>query len=280
MKDPDTTAGTSLQRGFAIIRALAATNGDAVRLIDIANATGLAQPTAHRILRALIAEGVVEQDERAKAYRLSVELFALAARAGHRGNLRDLCRPSLLRLSAALGDTLFLLVRSGYDAMCLDRSEGPFPIRSFTGDIGGRVVMGVGQGSMVILAFLPEDEQEEIIRFNLPRLIDLGFYDEVYIRMEIQRARELGYVSSHGVGILPGMGGVAVPILDRQGRAVAALSIGTLAERLSPERLPIIVQILKKEAASISARINPFDPVLRRPALVLGGEPGEAPSGL
>src|SRR6266571_3377350 len=69
---------------------------------------------------------------------------------------RALCRPALLRLSASLGDTIFLLVRSGFDAICLDRSEGPFPIRSFTGDIGGRVALGIGQGAMAILAHLPE----------------------------------------------------------------------------------------------------------------------------
>lgn len=276
MEDKDSSGGTSLQRGFAIIRALAAADGGA-RLTDIASATGIAQPTTHRILRTLISEGVVEQDERAKAYRLSVEFFALAARAGHRGNLRDLCRPLLLRLSASLGDTVFLLVRSGYDAMCLDRSEGPFPIRSFTGDIGGKVALGVGQGGLVILSFLPEPEREEIIRFNLPRLLDLGYLDEIYLRTEIDRTRELGYAASRGVGLLPGMAGVAVPILDQQGRAVAALSIGTLAERLNTERLPTVVQILKKEVAGISARINPFDPVLRRPAQILGGLPAEAP---
>ncbi|PFH07819.1 DNA-binding IclR family transcriptional regulator [Collimonas sp. PA-H2] len=277
MKDQDVSTGTSLQRGFAIIRALAASSGDGAKLTHVAQATGLAQPTAHRILRALVGEGVVEQDERSKAYRLSVDFFALAARAGQRGNLRDICRPILLRLSAALGDTMFLLVRSGYDAMCLDRSEGPFPIRSFTGDVGGRVALGVGQGALVILAFLPEAEREEIIRFNLPRLLDLGLYDEVYLRTEIKRSLERGYAASHGVGLLPGMAGIAVPVLDRQGRAVAALSVATLAERLNADRLPTVVQILKKEAASVGAQLNPFDPVLRRPAQILGGLPIEAP---
>jgi DNA-binding IclR family transcriptional regulator len=41
--------------------------------------------------------------------------------------LRERCRPALLRLGASLGDSVFLLVRAGFDAMCLDRWEGPFP---------------------------------------------------------------------------------------------------------------------------------------------------------
>lgn len=259
----------SLQRGFAILRAMAEAGGEGAKLIRIAEATGLTQATAHRLLQGLQAEGVVEQDGRSRLYRLSVDFFALAARAGNPSNLRDLCWPVLQRLSAMLHDTVFLLVRSGFDAMCLDRCEGPFPIRSFTGDIGGRVPLGVGQGALVILAFLPEAEREEVIRFNVPRLLGQGFMDEVYLRTEIAKAREAGFASRRDVA-LPGMGGVAVPVLDREGRAVAALSIGTISERLGEDRLPTVVEILKREATAIGPRINPFDPALRRPAQLLG----------
>jgi DNA-binding IclR family transcriptional regulator len=231
---------------------------------QIAKDIGLTQATVHRTLQALIAQNVVEQDERTKHYRLSIEFFALAARAGNPSLLRDLCRPGLLRLSASLGDTMFLLARSGFDAVCIDRSEGPFPIRSFTGDIGGRVALGVGQGSLAILAFLPEAEREEVIRFNVPRVRELGTFDEVYLRTEIDRVRSQGYADKNS-GLLEGMAGVAVPICDREGRAVAALSVGTISTRLNEERLLAVVDLLRKEAQRVSPQINPFDPTLRRP---------------
>jgi DNA-binding IclR family transcriptional regulator len=177
------------------------------RVTQLAQHIGLSQPTTHRLLRSLMDEGMVEQDARSKRYRLSLDFFALAARAGNSGNLRELVRPSLLRLSASLGDSLFLLARSGFDAVCLDRSEGPFPIRTFTGDIGGRVALGVGQGSLAILAFLPEEERDTVIHYNLPRLKDFHLYDEVFLRSEIENVRKLGYagaqhrrVAGHGRG--------------------------------------------------------------------------------
>ena len=266
-KDKKEIAGPgvgALERAFAIIRLLADAKTQGARVTEIARAVGLTQATVHRTLQALIAQDVVEQDQHSKHYRLSIEFFVMAARAGNPVNLRDLCRPTLLRLCASLGDTLFLLARSGFDAVCLDRSEGPFPIRSFTGDIGGRVALGIGQGSLAILAFLPEAEREEVIRFNLPRVRELGVFDEVYLRTEIERVREHGY-AARNTGLLEGMAGVAVPICDRDGRAVAALSVGTISARLSPERLPTVVELLKREAQLISPRINPFDPTLRRP---------------
>lgn len=224
------------------------------------------------MLQSLAAEGIVEQDARTKLYRLSIEFFALAAHAGNPGDLRTLCKPALLRLCASLGDSIFLLARSGFDAVCLDRSEGPFPIRSFTGDIGGRIALGVGQGALAILAFLPEAEREEVIRFNLSRVREYGVYDEVYLRTEIEKVRVQGY-AGRNTGLLEGMAGVAVPILDREGRAVAALAVGTIADRLNSDRMPTVVELLKREAAAIGPRINPFDSTLRRPAQSLGSLP-------
>lgn len=137
-------------------------------------------------------------------------------------------------------------MRSGYDALCLDRCEGPFPIRSFTNDVGGRVALGVGQVAMVLLAYLPEAERDEVIRFNVPRLRDLGVYDEVYLRAEIDRVRAQGYCSRE-TGVIPGMTGAALPMFDRNGRVVAAISVGTLIDRLREDRLPTVVKLLKAE---------------------------------
>jgi DNA-binding IclR family transcriptional regulator len=113
----------------------------------------------------------------------------------------------------------------------------------------------------------------EVIRFNLPRVREFGVLDEVYLRTEIERVRQLGY-AGRNTGLLEGMAGVAVPVLDREGRAVAALSVGTLSSRLSPDRLPTVVELLQREAAAISARINPFDATLRRPAQSLARPDG------
>lgn len=259
-------------RAFLVIRALAELQAEGGRVTQIARNVGLTQATTHRLLQSLVVEGVVEQDERSKLYRLSIDFFALAAKAGDGGGLRALCRPALLRLSASLGDSIFLLVRSGFDAVCLDRSEGPFPIRSFTGDIGGRIALGVGQGALAILAFLPEAEREEVIRFNLSRVREYGVYDEVYLRTEIDKVRLQGY-AGRNTGLLEGMAGVAVPICDRDGRAVAALSVGTIADRLNTDRMPTVVELLKREAAGIGPRINPFDATLRRPTQSLASSP-------
>lgn len=257
------TGGAS--RLFMVIRALAELQQEGGRVTHIARAVGLTPATTHRLIQSLVQEGMVEQDEGSKRYRLGIEFFTLAAKAGNVSGLRSLCRPVLLRLGARLNDAIFLLVRSGYDAVCLDRNEGPYPIRTFTGDIGGRVALGVGQGALAILAFLPDEEQEDVLQYNLPRLREYNGYDEVFLRSEIANIRKNGYCARN-TGVLQGMAGVSVPIFDREGRPVAALSVGTLAERLNKERLPVVISLLQKEAEIIGRNVNPFDPTLQRPS--------------
>ncbi len=264
---------SSLHRAVQVMRALAAgASAGGCRVSELAKALDYTQATTHRLLQQLIDEGLVAQDTASKRYALSLDFFALAARAGDAGGLRERCRPALLRLGATLGDSVFLLVRAGFDAMCLDRWEGPFPIRSFTGDIGGRVPLGIGQGSMAILAHLPEAEREEVIRHNVPRLTGMGTVDGVYLRTEVARVLRQGFAATN-TGLLEGMAGVGVPVFDAAGRVVAALSIGTLTARLAGDRLAVVVSLLQREASTLSTQINPLDRALRRPAEALGAVP-------
>lgn len=261
---------SSLHRAVQLLRALAAGAADGgQRVSDLARASGYTQATTHRLLQQLVDEGLVEQSAASRRYALSLDFFALAARAGEAGGLRERCRPALLRLGASLGDSIFLLVRAGFDALCLDRWEGPFPIRSFTGDIGGRVPLGVGQGSMAILAHLPAAERDEVMRYNVPRIRHLGSLDEVYLRTEVARVLAQGYADTNS-GLIEGMAGLAVPVFDANGQVVAALSIGTLTARLQGDRRAVVVDLLQREARTLATRINPFDRSLRRPADSLG----------
>lgn len=262
---------SSLRRGLELLRILGAHHAPSIRLKDLAQLAGGSQSSVHRALADLVALGYVEQAEGQKRYRLGLELFVLAAKAHHGTTLRDLARPVVLRLSAALNDTVFLLVRDRFDAVCLDRVEGPFPIRSFTGDIGGRVPLGLGQGSLAILAHLPEAERDMIVHYNAPRFLDRGFLDEVGVRSAMESARAQGWVNLN-TGLIQGMAGVAVPVFDASGQVAAALSVGTLQQRLGPDRLPAVVRALQAEAQALAPRINPFDPTLRMPARAFAGD--------
>lgn len=66
---------SSLVKAIHILKGLAASTDDGVRLIDLARDLDLSQPSAHRLLKTLIAENLVEQLPDKKAYRLSLEFL-------------------------------------------------------------------------------------------------------------------------------------------------------------------------------------------------------------
>ena len=78
---------SSLVKAIHILKGLASSTEDGVRLIDLARDLELSQPSTHRLLKTLIAENLVEQLPDKKAYRLSLEFFAMAAQARQRDGI-------------------------------------------------------------------------------------------------------------------------------------------------------------------------------------------------
>ena len=238
----------AVQKACRILRSLS--NPDASRLSEIANVTSLNKATALRILDILAREGFVEREEATKSWSLGAEAYLLGTAASRRHNLRERARPSLVRLAAATSDTVLLSVRSGLEAVCIDREIGDFPIRANYLDIGSRRPLGVGAGSMALLAWLPNAEIEAILTLVKPQLASYSKLNLKWLEREIEQSRARGYTLVLNQ-IIPRMGGVGVPVLGPDGLPIAGLSIAALSERISP-RLDELVASLRKEAQQIS----------------------------
>lgn len=83
----------TLHRSFVVLRALAAHPEGRCARHPSRQGDRLTQATTHRLLQGLVQEGVVEQDQQHKLYRLGLDLFSLAALAGGVRDLRSLARP-------------------------------------------------------------------------------------------------------------------------------------------------------------------------------------------
>lgn len=257
-------AGNAVQKVCALLRAVAA--GPPRRLSELSAATGLNKVTALRILDTLAGEGFVRRSADGRGYEPGPETLALAAATGTSADLRAIARPSLVRLADLSEDTVLLSVRSGVEAVCVDREIGAFPIRANYLDIGSRRPLGIGAGSLALLVRLPEREIDAILEVLAPRLAAYPLLPEAEIRAEIRAARERGYVVILD-RVIPKMGGIGVPVVDRAGRVVAALSIAALSERLRERAAPLGEALLREAeliGAHLSGSIAPAAPEKRR----------------
>jgi DNA-binding IclR family transcriptional regulator len=239
---------SSVQKACRILSALADTPRR--RLTEIAVYASLNKVTTLRILDVLVKEGFVRRDEATKTYALGDQALVLAAAARDSDNVRTRARPALVRLARISEDTAMLAVRSGAEAVCIDRETGTFPIRAAYLEIGSRRPLGVGAGSLALLAWLSDPEIDALLPQVVPRLGHYPKYSLASIRAAIDRARTQGYTLVLDQ-IVEKMGAVGVPIIGLDGRPVAALSVAALSERVS-SRLPDLVAALKEEAARIA----------------------------
>lgn len=241
----------SIRRALNVLRILAAGRESGTPLADVVQATGLTRPTVHRIVHVLIEEGIVEQHPKSKRYAIGRQVSELALARQSRSPLLVAAEPYLTEVSAALGDTLFLTVRTGLDTLCLARRIGAFPIQVLSIEVGVRRPLGVSAAGVAMLASLDSDESKRIISANQPRFQSYKTTAREVSR-QVALARRAGYYIRER-GIVPGTKSMSAWI--RVPGLTGALTVSMIRARLNPSREQEVTGILLESAANIRQAI-------------------------
>lgn len=213
------------------------------QLTDLAERSGLSLPTVHRLLRSLVAAGLVAQDSRSSRYGLGPELVRLSQRYLDRLPLLQVLGPYLsgLRRQTAASTAVALLVRD--DVVYVDRAEGA--------DMGlfqrqGRTFPAAQTaGGRLLLARAEPSVQESVLRRLGPAAPDDTLLKEWAL-------------ADHLVTAEPGLAGeveVAVPVTGRDGVTVAALVATGAPPQLPREQLIDVVVPLLAHTAELAGRL-------------------------
>ena len=245
----------TVRRAVDVLRFMAAAGPAGWPLREVGQAAGLSKGTAHRLLQALIAEQLVEQEPATRRYRLCVDLLGLRPDLDWYQPLRKVAEPILKAAAHDLGDTLFLSVRNGFDALCIACEFGSFPIRTFPYDIGERRPLGVGASGLAILGALEPAQVDHVIRFNRARLKAYRNFapDQLRALADATRASEHSVIDGL---IVPGMVAIGVACSDPSGRPALAISAAGIADRLPQRRRPAVVARLHRAREAIEAAIH------------------------
>jgi DNA-binding IclR family transcriptional regulator len=241
---PNKKGTQSVHRTIALLRAVAKNNDSGVNLSQIARQTGLHVATAHRILLALVSEKFLTYDPMAKMYHLGIELFNLG-REAHQFDIRDQYRHIIEQVAEETQDTVFLLIRSGNDVLCIDLVEGNYPIRTMTITIGARRPLGIGVGSLSLIAFLADDEFETILSANEHRYSQYRGLTKEDIHTLGKRSRAQGYVVSKGL-FHDGVTSIGIPVCNREKEIVAAITVAAIDKRMGAEKIEGIARFVRK----------------------------------
>lgn len=245
----------AIERAVALLRAVSRTNHQGATVAEIASQVGLDRTTTHRMLASLAIQGLLSRVGEPRRYVLGPLTCQLGRIAAERVDLYKLSRPALTRLAAETRDTVFLMVRDGFESVCVERESGTYPIKTFVVDVGTRRPLGIGAGSLAILTALPPEEAELAIRTNARSIATYEGLSAATLRAQVLAGRGKGRASMDVVRV-PGVHAVAVPICDAGGVPLAAFSIAAIHARMTPERRESLFQLLEGEARSMTAQLS------------------------
>jgi DNA-binding IclR family transcriptional regulator len=255
----------TLERALRVLRDIASSGALGRRLIDLQHSTGLTKPTAHRIAQALVRHDFATYDRKSRRYFLGAEISILSVSAPtDLPNLRELARDDMKMLAETTGDTAYLMVRSGNDVVCVAREIGPYPITALTGEIGTRRPLGVGAGGVALLAALPPDEMEAVLRANRNRLRSFPNASIRSIRNAIEDMRTKSYGFSNGL-VVRDVCGIGVAIRDHRGHPVAGLSVAAVRARMTPSHTALVVQALQRARRALERKWRAHSKMHSRP---------------
>jgi len=244
----------TVRRALAVLRAFRSTDRE-LPLGEIASRARLDKGTTHRLLRTLIVERLVEQQEAGMTYSLGIGVLELAAGLTREGDLRQRAQPVLAGLAESTGTTAFLGIVHDGQALCIGRVDGGLAIQIRSWSIGGRLPLHGGAGPRVLMANMPAGDRERLLAGSLEALTSRTPTDPVALRDRLATIRERGW--DIGVNeIIEGVSSVAVPVRGRDGAVIATISISGLTPHMMEEGRPRHLPELQARVRKLEAGLT------------------------
>ena len=178
-------------------------------LAEVVEGTGLARPTAYRLLSALEAHGLVAR--RGGRYALGLRLLGWGERAAAETGLVEAARPALMQLRDDTGESTQLYVREGNGRVCVASFERETGLRT-TVAVGAVLPLDRGSAGKVLIAWAEDAGRFGVEEGRLAQVRERGWAESVAEREE-------------------GVASVSAPVF-RGGRVVAAVGVSGPIARL------------------------------------------------
>src|SRR6478736_5918729 len=173
----------------------------------------------------------------------------------NRLDIRNIAKPVMEALRDEVEEAVNLIVRDGNEAMYIEKVDTLHPVRLYT-SIGRRSPLYAGACSRIILAHLPEKEQEEYITQTELAPIGIGtITDQKKLRNVLKEAKEKGYTISTSE-LENFTTSVSAPIVNHQNEVVAGISVAGIEARFQGDRLPFIIQKVTEAASIITEKLG------------------------
>jgi len=243
-----------LDRALGILTVLSS-EGPELALGELVERSGLHKSTVHRLLMVLEQHRFIERRAQSGKYSLGLKLFELGHQASAQLGLTERAKPSLERLVFETGETANLCILDEGEVLYLEKKEAPRTVR-IPAIVGRRYPPHCGAAGKTLLAFLPEDQVDELIKKRgLKAYTKNTITTPAQLKAELQTVRERGYALDNEE-YEEGLKCIGAPVLDYSGSVIASIGIAGLGFRLTEEKIPALALLVKSVARDLSAEFG------------------------
>jgi IclR family acetate operon transcriptional repressor len=237
----------SLLRALDLLKVIAG-EADGLRLVEIAERSGYATSTVHRLLTTLEERQFVFSDKDTKNWSIGSQCFTVGAGFGRRRNLGAIAQPVMQRLRDRCNLTVNLAVAEAGKMTLISQ----FPGRSVPPGLarpGAQSPITATALGQSVIASLPQSEINQILNSGgqMPARKDLS--------ESISETRLRRFAVDNERNAI-GLRCVASAILDEYGSPIAALSIAGGVPQIEIGALGAIGSYVRMAAAEVSQNIG------------------------
>ena len=244
----------AIKRSFDIIDLLAERDSG-LTVSEIHRVLHLPLSSVAAILYTLQALGYIEKHPGSSRYSLGLKLLSFSRRVGDPLNIVSRCHEALEQLAAQTGLTSHIAIMREGESVYVDRVPGSGLVQ-FSSYIGMRWAIHASGVGKALLAFLPEEELTQILKYlPLPKLTPHTITSKTHLRKQLYEFRRCGYTWEISEGE-DGVGCVGAPIFGPEGAVLAAASVTGTTHQITEDKIAALGTVVKKFAELMSARLG------------------------
>ncbi len=236
----------ALQRGLAILEFLT-DHPAGCTASELSQALEVSGASVFRLTNALVDLGYLRRHEQTRRFTLTKKFLLLGTPLVSQKTLSESAIRSLREARMIVEETTQLCCLVDSDIVVIEQLPSLHPFK-YVVDLGARCPAYCCAPGKAILAFLPESEREALVAgFRFQRFTKDTIVNRTVLKRELDSVRESGFAVDRGENFT-GIHCVAVPVLDRHGYPVGAITVAGPSARVPTEKFESIAQVLESAA--------------------------------
>lgn len=224
-----------------------------LQLDEIASRLEIGQSTAFRLIHTLTLEGFIVRDSATKSYRLATSVLSFGHTIVSKVDLCHLSIDIIEKLAETTGETAHISVFKDSQVLYLLKIDSAYPVHllSHAGKMNPIHCTSTGQ---VLLAYQPDSIIEQVLSKELIPYTSNTITEPHKLKKVLKLVKTQGYAFCKEE-LHQGIRSVAVPVKNKRGEVIAAITIAGPTSRVNQQTLPRLIKQAQNAADDVVNRL-------------------------